>query len=189
MIIALGHRQGVGKNVFAQMLANRFKTQGKEVRIAAFADALYAVAHMLYGWAGFATKDFYEKHRELKEVILPALGMSPRTLLIRLGTEAIRKKVYDQTWVKLLLHSTVDDEILIITDLRFPNEFEAVKRTGGKTIRLDRPSIPISKDVADTALAHMTEEAWDFIVTNVGTLEDLGEQAENIIFKTQSECS
>ena len=183
MIIALGHRRGVGKNAFAKLLAEELDSRGKPYRVAAFADALYSIAHQLYGWAGFASKEYYEKYRQSKEIVLPALGMTPREVLIRLGTNAIRQQVYDRTWVNLLLHSVGKHETLIITDLRFPNEFSEVKKHGGLNIRIDRPLVPFSNDLADSALAGESD-GWDQIILNDGTLEELRGKALSVLSNT-----
>ena len=73
---------------------------------------------------------------------------TPRLLLQIIGTEYIRDKVHPNAWVNALFSDYRDkvdfDNNLpkssswIITDMRFPNELEAVKSRGGITIRVDR---------------------------------------------------
>lgn len=82
---------------------------------------------------------------------------TPRLLLQIIGTECIRDKVHPNAWVNALfadykyeIHRSevptraagfIDQHVYpnwIITDMRFPNELEAVKSRGGITIRVDR---------------------------------------------------
>ena len=84
--------------------------------------------------------------------------LTPRLLLQIIGTECIRDKVHPNAWVNALfadykyeIHRSevptraagfIDQHVYpnwIITDMRFPNEMEAVKSRGGITIRVNRP--------------------------------------------------
>ena len=84
--------------------------------------------------------------------------LTPRLLLQIIGTECIRDKVHPNAWVNALfadykyeIHRSevstraagfIDQHVYpnwIITDMRFPNELEAVKSRGGITIRVNRP--------------------------------------------------
>ena len=83
--------------------------------------------------------------------------LTPRELLQIIGTECIRDKVHPNAWVNALfadykyeIHRSevptraagfIDQHVYpnwIITDMRFPNELEAVKSRGGITIRVNR---------------------------------------------------
>ena len=69
----------------------------------------------------------------------------------------------------------------IITDMRFPNEMQAVKANGGITIRVVRPSdkeIPLDLHPSETAL---DDAKFDYEIVNDGTIEDLKEKVEGII--------
>jgi hypothetical protein len=80
--------------------------------------------------------------------------MSVRELLQKLGTEAIRDGLHHNTWVNALMcdykrpkMSEYNPSNWIITDVRFPNELEAVVEKGGITIRVIRnPIIVITLD-------------------------------------------
>ena len=70
---------------------------------------------------------------------------TPRLLLQLLGTEAGRKIIHPNLWVNALFSRFLADTPAkhgyysrwIITDMRFPNELEAVKKRGGLTIRVN----------------------------------------------------
>jgi hypothetical protein len=69
----------------------------------------------------------------------------------------------------------------IITDMRFPNEMQAIKANGGITIKVVRPhdkEIPLDLHPSETAL---DDVEFDYEIVNDGTLEDLIEKVEGII--------
>ena len=76
----------------------------------------------------------------------------------------------------------------IITDMRFPNELEAVKSKGGITIRIERPN-ERETDASERAL-HPSETAldnakFDYVVYNTGTIEDLIKKIKDILIKEE----
>lgn len=105
-----------------------------------------------------------------------------RELLQRCGTEAGRGVLGPDVWVNALFGDYEDwDAPVVITDVRFPNEAQAIKDRGGIVVQVRRPK-QILADGAD----HVSETAlasWDFdaIVLNVGTVEDLHKSAECLL--------
>ena len=75
----------------------------------------------------------------------------------------------------------------IITDTRFPNEIEAVKKRGGITIRVNRdyvltggPEDPKKQHESETALDNAE---FDYVIDNNGTIEELIEEVREILIK------
>jgi hypothetical protein len=169
-VIAFGHKKRTGKDTAANEIALEVKRSNPQLRVkkVAFADPLYEVCHTLYGWAGFRTKEEYDEELSDKSVVLEQIGQTPRDLLIKTGM-AIRG-VYEPTWVKYALNQA-DADITIISDMRFPNEFQAVKDFGGLCIKIERPDIEITDDVADCALDD--EIRWDACIVNDGSMNKL----------------
>ena len=60
-----------------------------------------------------------------------------RPFLVFWGTE-IRRKLTPNIWVDKVSNSLKDNEVAIITDLRFENELEWVKQNDGKIIYISR---------------------------------------------------
>jgi hypothetical protein len=84
----------------------------------------------------------------------------------------------------------------IITDMRFPNEMDAIKERGGITIRVVSPFIRFSdgsyraksKMMGDFDNEHPSETAldnakFDYEIINDGTIEDLIEKVREILTK------
>jgi len=70
----------------------------------------------------------------------------------------------------------------IITDMRFPNEMEAVEKRHGITIRVTRPA----EKGKNTARLHPSETAldnttFDYEIINDGTMEELVKKVRKIL--------
>ena len=114
-------------------------------------------------------------------------GMTVREFLQKLGTEAVRNNLHTNAWVNATFadyettYPVYDKERAlvippttkkwIITDVRFPNEAQAIKDRGGVLIRVNRPGIPVGEHPSEIALDDYY--GWDFIVHNDKTLADL----------------
>ena len=143
----------------------------------------------------------YKNHFEDKFLI----KLTPRLLLQYLGTEAGRDVIHPNIWCnalfadyKLLEQLPNNDKALsdykpkysypnwIITDVRFPNEADAILERDGILIRLTRTT-EVSEEVAN----HPSETALDnykkftFTIDNKGTEEELYAQVYNILKQTK----
>ena len=129
--------------------------------------------------------------------------MSVREFLQKLGTEAMRDGLHTNVWVNALFadYKAGDPEYdafypnWIITDMRFPNEMEAVKERKGITIRVvrDNPSVETltKEDVIRTFnilrhTEHPSETALDdakfnYEIINNGSIEDLIAKVRQIL--------
>lgn len=157
MILGLGHRRGVGKDTTAKIIKGLIGYER-----ASFADNLYDIGKQLYEWAGFKDRLYYEENYEQKEV--PLLnGRTPRDILIDIGMKM--REVDENIWINPIINK----DNVVITDVRFPNEFNQVKEKG-VCIKIIRPGWPESNDVADSALKN--ESGWDYILVNNENLRD-----------------
>ena len=114
---------------------------------------------------------------------------TPRLLLQIIGTDCIRDRVHPNAWVNALFADYRDkvdfDNNLpkssnwVITDMRFPNELEAVKSRGGITIRVNRfEQISENVRVHGVGVPHPSETAldnaeFDYTIENNSSIEDL----------------
>jgi len=68
----------------------------------------------------------------------------------------------------------------IITDCRFPNEAEAIKKRGGILVRIQRDGIkPINPHISETALDGFS---FDYVIKNNGTIPELIEIVTRFIY-------
>ena len=111
---------------------------------------------------------------DLKEQVIPGLGKSTRHLLQTLGTDWGRDRVSANVWVNLtvdrLRHYLRAGRSVVIDDMRFPNELEAVLAMGGVPVKIIRRGVPRYN-------AHPSEGLLDnypmATTDNSGTLGDL----------------
>lgn len=68
----------------------------------------------------------------------------------------------------------------IITDMRFPNELQAVKDRGGITIRVNRPGLVESNHLSETILDSAT---FDFVINNDKDIKHLINEVRKILEK------
>ena len=151
MIVGLSGWAGSGKDTVGAILVRRY---GYERR--AFADALKEIAYRI-GWDG--QKD--DPGRRL----LQDLGMAVRDVL---GADA---------WLPPVFRDL--PECLVVTDVRLPNEADAIRARGGVIWRIERPgTVPARNHISDTAL---DDWAFDARIANEGTLADLEQTVRRLV--------
>jgi len=165
MIIGLCGAAGAGKGSVASVLVARYFFC--EI---AFADPLYAMVSAL---TGLSVDDLHD--RGIKEKPIEWLGKSPRQLLQSLGTEWGRGMVKDDLWVGIAMQTALASARAVITDVRFPNEAEAVRAAGGVVWKVVRDAHTcLAEDTARHASeAGIPPELVDLTIRNSGTLDDL----------------
>jgi hypothetical protein len=94
------------------------------------------------------------KKAEAVTVEIRPVEMTVRDFLQKLGTEGLRNGLHENAWVNALMCDYRRGDQWVITDTRFPNEAEAIKKKDGIIIRLEVPGLtPIN--------AHESEKALD----------------------------
>lgn len=76
---------------------------------------------------------------KLKEIVDPRYNMTPRAILIKVGNDM--RAIMPDVWVQLLIEKIKQlpsNSRIIITDVRYRNEAEALKSIGGYIARLER---------------------------------------------------
>lgn len=176
MIVGIGHVARAGKDTAANALMRDlnfirigFADQLKE--LAMVADPLITSAvrtintnighgHLAWtvqglgGWE--AAKDTYPEVRKF---------------LQRLG-DGGRKVFGENFWVDQALNAAhAHDGHVVIPDVRYENEADAIRAAGGVVIKIDRPGYVAQGHVSETALAGW--DGWDEVFMNSGSVQDL----------------
>lgn len=177
-----------------------------------FAASLKDAISNIFGWDRELLEGTTKTSREWREKIDPwwseRLGkeITPRWVLQYWGTEVCRNGFHPDIWVASVenkLRNTKDN--IVITDCRFINEVEAIKRAGGITCRVERGSRPnwyddavnlnkgpkqigwaIAKDRLSKAGVHASEYSsvgleYDYYIDNNGSIDELHNQIKSIV--------
>lgn len=179
LIVGLGHKKRVGKDTFARFLTQELECLGYEVFRFAFADAMKEAAAKMFGERGLKSAHFYDAYPEYREWGLYQINKTPRQIWIEFGNalRGIDPEIWIRKLERLMIAASISSVsgkrpvAFIITDVRFLNEAEAVRRWGGKLIEVRREDAPKGTDPAEVALDSFG--GWDYYVNNNGSLHDL----------------
>jgi hypothetical protein len=208
MILGLVGFVGAGKDTAADYLVNLH-----EFRRESFAATLKDAVAAVFGWDRVMLEGRTKQAREWREQVdvwwaerLHMPELTPRWVLQHWGTEVCRRAFHDDVWIASLenrLRQSRDN--IVISDCRFPNEIAAIKRAGGRVVRITRGSEPEWYELAQSANAgpshidwcrsrdrlmqygiHASETAWigtdfDAVLDNNGTLDQLYQQVQGLI--------
>lgn len=95
-----------------------------------------------------------------------------RQLLQCFGTEIVRGLFGNAFWAERAMKHNFDK--MIITDLRFKIELEAVRKRNGLVLYIDNPNCIPEQHASESEVLEMKDNHdFDFIIENNGTLEDL----------------
>jgi hypothetical protein len=134
---------------------------------------------------------------DLKEQVIPCLGVTSRSAQITLGTEWGREQVDPDLWARLWAHRSRHTARPMNDSVRFPNEEAQIRGIGGATILIRRQGThpaAFKWGWLGKALYHGFGIMWgvhdservdrlnpDFVVENNGTLADLYSDLDAIV--------
>ena len=208
MIIGVCGFIGSGKDTVADYLVNLH-----HFRRESFANTLKDAVSAVFGWDRTMLEGRTKQAREWREQVdlwwaerLNMPNLTPRWILQNWGTEVCRKNFHDDIWIASLenkLRNSTDD--IVISDCRFPNEIAAIKKAGGRVVRVVRGAEPewyqlavsrnrgpngnsswaLSGRKLEQLGIHASETAWvgtrfDAVLDNNSTLEDLYQQVKRL---------
>jgi hypothetical protein len=175
IVVGLGHRSRTGKDTVAKHLKKIIRNRQKRctVNICGFADELKKFCHKEFG---LETNEFYEANPSERQKPLKPHGKTPVEVWCEVGD--FFRKFKEDYWIQKLFEANVSTDVLIIKDVRYLNEFTAIKSFGGYAYKIRRSSAPIINSVADGSLEN-SDSIWDAIYDNENE-DDPYKIAENI---------
>ena len=197
---------GSGKDTVATRLIEQGSVRDS------FAAPLKDQVSAIFGWPRAMLEGDTTESRDFRETPdmfwsrkLEIPNFTPRLALQLIGTDVMRNHFHKDIWLSSLeyrLRSKADAHTsVIISDARFRNELDLIKKMNGKVIWVQRGELPEWYDVAVKANqgnviankimstkyrdVHSSEWDWvgfdvDYVITNNGTLEDLYSQIDDI---------
>jgi hypothetical protein len=142
-----------------------------------YAENLKCMVCFLIGCNRIDLEDREFKEKELGE---EWDGLTPRKILQLLGTEAGREIIHPNIWVNSLFADYTTDSNWIITDVRFPNEAQAIKDRGGIIIRIERPGGESHCGGAHASETALDDYDFDIVINNDGTIDELIDKVKQL---------
>lgn len=97
-----------------------------------------------------------------------------RTLMQYYGTEIMRNQVGNDVWVRCTINKAIQNKdyygFAVIADVRFFNEWQAVRNVGGKIIHVVRGRL---EDKVEHSSEYITSSSSDYEIENNGNLMGL----------------
>lgn len=208
MILGVTGLIGSGKDTIADYLVTEYGFK----RIS-FAASLKDAVSAVFGWDRDMLEGTTKSSRKWREQVDPwwaerleMPNLTPRWVLQYWGTDVFRNHFHTDIWVASVenkLRQSKDD--IVITDCRFRNEVEAIKKSNGITCRVFRGDNPVWYDSAiafnkgpnyigwalgkmtlDKHKVHASEYSsiglhYDHFIDNNGTIGELHEKVEKLI--------
>lgn len=190
-LIGICGHAGAGKDTVGQYLVS---TRDNTYKLA-FADPLKTAAAEMFG---IPLLEFYDP--DYKEVPNDFWGVSPRQIAQFFGTEMVRENlgrllpdVAENFWITRMIHKLTgqgaqveydEDDVVVITDVRFQNEYDWIISQGGVIIHLTREQADGTVGIhghASEAGIDFTEPDRTYSITNNSTPEVLYEEVDSIV--------
>ncbi|MEU7030079.1 hypothetical protein AB0A60_25780 [Streptomyces sp. NPDC046275] len=99
----------------------------------------------------------------------------------RLGTEGGRTALGEDVWVDALFRDFETWGPTIITDVRFPNEAEAIRARGGLVVAVERPGQTLIREADHASENALAGYLFDDVIRNDGTVAQLHDRVMQLI--------
>ena len=175
MLIGLIGNKRVGKSTFADYIVDN-----KGFKTIAFADPIKEGVKIMF--------DLTEEqvNGDLKEVVDKRWGLTPRQFLQTVGTDLCRNTFGQDVWIKRMkmeIEKKMSEKSdIIVSDIRFPNEAEAVKEMGGILIKIENPRIQKPNDSGHISEKLIDQIKYDkLIINDKNTVEQYHKDIDNLL--------
>lgn len=179
IIIGIGYKKGVGKDT----IANRLVDTHGFTRMS-FADPLKEACRTIFH---FNNAQLYG---DLKEVVDKNWNRTPREILQLVGSDALRDVVCKDVWIKsleikiqnLISFNPNKQLKIVVPDVRFPNEADAIKAMDGGQLWNVIRAVPLnefSKHASEISLDEY--DKWDACILNNNTMASLYQKTDQLL--------
>ncbi len=170
---------GSGKSTVSQVLTTEYGYTTTK-----FAQALKdMIASLLYN-VGLDPDDVERCiEGDMKEVVLPEIGCSPRRLMQTLGREWGQEYIHPNLWVnittKYIKGVLRSGGKVVVDDLRYPQEYDALKDLGAVFVKVVRPEA--TRQVSHYSEGILDQKKFDFGIINKDGLGELKQSVRDYL--------
>lgn len=185
MLVGLVGLIGSGKDTVAHRMVSHHGFMRDS-----FAKSLKDAVSNIFNWDRDLLEGNTQKSREWREIPDKFWSekfkqdITPRQILQFFGTEVCRGQMLDTIWVDSCM-ARYKGHPTVISDTRFTNEINTIKKNGGKIILVKRGELPTKKEMQSKGV-HQSEWDWfdetfDYTIDNNGTLDELHASVDTLI--------
>ncbi len=187
MIIGICGFQSSGKDTIADYLVKNYNF----IKLS-FAGVLKDIIAIIFGWSRDKLEGITKEDREWREQVdlwwsneLNMPQLTPRYVMQYFGTELFRNHWHPDIWTKVIEKKLNTYNNIVITDCRFTNEMEMLKKYNCKFIHVYR-NIPYwfndykngKDDIKEANEMHQSNKEWirfpcDFEIINDTCIDNL----------------
>lgn len=177
-----GTGPGSGKDTAALLIRDLLQERGIQSSIQKFATALRRHAEDLTGIPVSVSETTEGKNIE---ITLDGEKMTVGRSLQILGSKVKMESGNPDYWVEKLFASFTSDEVVIISDVRFPNEQRAITKRGGVTVMINStreidPSAMACRDPGHESETALCSVPPDFMIENSSSVDVLREKLSEL---------
>jgi len=198
--IAISGKANSGKDTLADIIWDVLKTmypydkthvskRTEAVQKAALADPIKEMIRLMFPRTTRQTLYGPSKYRsaEIPGVFKNGVPLTYRMLLQELGTE-IGRRFKEDIWIDALNYKMEKAEkkgylLFIVTDVRFRNEFDSMKKSGCTMVRINRNEQLQMNHASEVEQESINDSEFDFVIDNNGTKDDLLIQVNDMLSK------
>lgn len=189
--VAICGKANSGKNTLSKLILKELrKTQkGLFCEYIAFADPIKAMIRLMFPDLPekYLTGSSQYRAEAIPDAFKDGKPLTVRQLLIDLGT-GVGRTVKETIWLEAFDHAfrtaqSKHKNIVVVTDVRFRNEFDHLKKKGFYQIRLLRDSHLKIDHASETNQDTIQDSEFDYVLHNNGTLKDLKSEVQKIIMQ------
>lgn len=180
--IAICGKANSGKNTVSRFIVKELRNQfrGRKIlshKYIAFADPIKAMIRLMFPTLPekYLTGSSQHRAEAIPGAFKNNTPLTVRRLLIDLGTE-VGRSYKESVWLDAFDHTfelAKYKSIVIVTDVRFRNEFDHLKKLGFFQIRLLRDSHAKIDHASETNQDSIKDSEFDYVLRNNSSLVEL----------------
>ena len=176
MLLALSGYKEVGKGTVASYI----KSKLGNVLITKFADPVKHSLSIVYS----VPRDYWEYDKETPQ---KELNGKTKRYVMQTYAQGVRDLLGEDIWINSLnlwyinlQDIAINDQLVVIDDLRYPNELHYIQSNEGKVIYIHK-DIELSDRHKSESYYSLIRSKADYVLDNNGSLKDLYKQVDFIL--------